>query len=158
MALSSEFHSTVTSEPGALECGIHKLCGLVTWHIWGNLCVWKVRQQEPRSQVTIRKKNKVLLGNTSEHVHQEPQHAKYPPLVETNSSLFSFIPSLSPTLSRMDFKSLQFCWYSMSNNDFRNSLLVQLYLFIYLFYKRTPCSYKAEPVMDVCPLSTSRHS
>lgn len=129
VALSSEFSSTVTSETGALECGIYKLCGLVIGHLWGNLCIWKVLHEEPRSQVTIRKKNKVLLGNSSKHVHQEPQHAKYPPLVETKASVFSFIPSLSPMLSQMDFKSLQFCWYSMSNNDLRNSLLTQLYLF-----------------------------
>lgn len=32
-----------------------------------------------------------------------------------------------------------------------------LYTFI-LFYKMIPCLYKAEPMVDVCPLSTSRHS
>lgn len=49
----------------------------MTGHLWGNPANWKVLQEEPRSQVTITEKNKVLLEHTFEHLHQETQHAKY---------------------------------------------------------------------------------
>lgn len=93
VAPSPKSSSTVTSEPGALECGLYKLHGLLTGHFWGNLASWEVLQGESRSQVTTTEKNEVLLANTPGPVHQERLQTECPPVAQTKSTVFSFIQS-----------------------------------------------------------------
>lgn len=64
MAPILESGSTVTSELGALQCGLYQLHGLVTGHLWGILAGREMLQAEPRSQVTATEKSQALLEST----------------------------------------------------------------------------------------------